>query len=87
VDRATCLTINKPQGRPPRLSKSCVTATGFSVKKPARFGKGTWMTVAVFDGDYRASGGKNELDWQYTATILATAEKVLKAAVHRYNAS
>jgi hypothetical protein len=71
-----------------RFSEAVLAAaTGFSVKKPARFGKGTWMTVAVFDGDYRASGGKNELDWQYTATILATAEKVLKAAVHRYNAS
>jgi hypothetical protein len=62
-------------------------ATGLGVKKPSRFGKGTWMTVAVFDGDYRAPAGKNQLDWQYTATILATAEKVLKAAVRRYSAS
>ena len=62
-------------------------AAGLGIKKPSRFGKGTWMTVAVFDGDYRAPVGKDKLDWQYTANLLATAEKVLKAAVHHYSAS
>jgi hypothetical protein len=62
-------------------------STGLDVKKPSRFGKGTWMTVAVLDGDYRAPAGKDRLDWLHTANVLAAAEKILKTAVDRYNAS
>lgn len=90
-----CFKVSVCEGHKP---SACVTrdrfsdavlaaAAGLTIKKPSRFGKGTWMTVAVFDRDYRAPVGKDKLDWQYTANLLATAEKVLKTAVERYTAS
>jgi hypothetical protein len=71
-----------------RFSDAVLAATtGLNVKKPSHFGKGTWMTAAVFGGDYRAPAGKDKLDWEYTANVLAAAEKILKTAVHRYSVS
>jgi hypothetical protein len=59
-----------------RFSEAVLAAAaGLGIKKPSRFGKGTWMTVAVFDGDYRAPAGNSTLDWQYTATVVAAADR------------
>lgn len=44
--------------------------------KPKRFGSGTWMTVCMYDGDYRMTR-KGKLDIEGTIAILKKAESLL----------
>lgn len=53
------------------------------VRKPARFGDGQTMTVAVFDRDYRTVSEDECVDIMATAGNLRDLAKVLKRAVAR----
>jgi hypothetical protein len=57
---------------------------GFTAKKPDRFGNGTYMTVAVMEGDYRAGPTANLLDWDHVIQRLNEARSVLERAVQTY---
>ena len=50
------------------------------IKKPARFGYGKTMTVAILEGDWRRSGSGGRLDLEKTVEVLNKAERVLQAA-------
>jgi hypothetical protein len=52
-----------------------------SVEKPARFGTGTHMTVAVYPGDVRAAKEDGRIDLGATLRRLRAAEAVLEEAV------
>ncbi len=56
---------------------------GLPIKKPARFGSGTSMTVAILEGDWRQSGSDGRLDLEKTVEELKKAERVLQAAVSK----
>ena len=60
------------------------TASGLDIKRPNRFGRGKWMTVAVLDGDYRAPSGASNVDWNHLQEITGAAEKVLKSAARQF---
>ncbi|MFM8273476.1 MAG: hypothetical protein ACKODX_14275 [Gemmata sp.] len=64
--------------------RTLVTAarqSGLPVKRPDRRGVGTWMTVAVWDGEYRqASEPSGLLDLERTVDVLKRAESLLDAA-------
>ena len=60
------------------------TASGLHIKRPDRFGRGTWMTVAVLDRDYRAPVGASKVDWSYVQGIIGAADKVLKNAARQF---
>jgi hypothetical protein len=47
--------------------------------RPARFGNGQWMTVAVLD-DYRGAGPDGRLDLDRMVRVLRQAEAVVDAA-------
>ena len=53
------------------------------LKKPARFGSGKTMTVAILNGDWRRSGSDGRLDLEKTVEVLNKAERVLQAAVSK----
>ena len=54
------------------------------VVKPARFGSGKTMTVAILEGgDWRRSGSDGRLDLEKTVEVLKKAERVLQAAVSK----
>lgn len=57
-----------------------------SVSKPSRFGKGTWMTVAVLDEGYRRTDASGILDVDATVSVLRKAEQFLDSAVMKANA-
>lgn len=52
---------------------------GLPLGRPARFGNGQWMTVAVLD-DYRGAGPDGRLDLDATVRVLRQAEAVVDAA-------
>lgn len=52
----------------------------FPVKRPKRLGNGHTMTIAIFDGDYRAMGADGKLDFEATLSTLRNAEAVLNYA-------
>lgn len=54
---------------------------GMPLEKPARFGSGKTMTVAILNGDWRRSGSDGRLDLEKTVEVLKKAERVLQAAV------
>ena len=54
-----------------------------TLEKPARFGSGKTMTVAVLEGDWRRSGSDGRLDLEKTVEVLKKAERVLQAAVSK----
>ena len=60
-------------------------SAGVPVVKPARFGLGKTMTVAVLkdgdDYDWRQTDGEGRLDLEKTVEVLKKAERVLQAAV------
>ena len=56
---------------------------GMTLKKPARFGSGKTMTVAILEGDWRQSGRDGRLDLEKTVEELKKAERVLQAALKR----
>ena len=56
---------------------------GMTLKKPARFGSGKTMTVAILEGDWRQSGSDGRLDLEKTVEVLKKAERVLQAAVSK----
>lgn len=50
---------------------------GLAVQRPARFGRGTWMTVASLCGDYRKVDSEGQLDIEGTIQTLRAAQRVL----------
>ena len=58
-------------------------SAGMPVVKPARFGSGKTMTVAILEGDWRRAGGDGRLDLEKTVGVLKKAERVLQAAVSK----
>ena len=60
-------------------------SAGVPVVKPARFGLGKTMTVAVLkdgdDYDWRQTDGEGRLDLEKTVEVLKKAERVLQTAV------
>jgi hypothetical protein len=54
--------------------------SGLKLRRPARRGTGTFMTVAVLDGDYRRADGREPLDLDATVSVLRQAERLLDAA-------
>lgn len=54
---------------------------GLPIGKPARFGSGTHMTVAVLKEDWRKPDGEGRLDLGKTVGVLEQAERVVKEAV------
>jgi hypothetical protein len=50
------------------------------IRKPDRFGMGEWMTVAVWDGDYRVADGQGRLDFKATMKKIRSAEIILAEA-------
>ena len=78
---------NDPSSIRNRFSNQLLNAAhklGFPARKPTRFGKGSAMTVAVMDGDYRTLDGSAR-DWAYTLKTLDAASAVLELAVQNYN--
>ncbi len=55
-------------------------ASALPVVRPARFGSGYTMTVAIVEGDFRQAGADGRLDLDATLAILRQAEQVLCAA-------
>jgi hypothetical protein len=51
-----------------------------SVKKPARFGHGKQMTVAILENDYRVTDENNKLDLEMTIQKLTEAVTILDEA-------
>ena len=67
-----------------RFSRELLNAArqlAFPAKKPGRFGSGTYMTVAVMDGDYRRPQGENILNWNHLSQTLMSANAVLELAI------
>lgn len=54
---------------------------GLAVQRPARFGRGTWMTVASLCGDYRKVDSEGSLDIEGTIQTLRAAQRVLDACL------
>lgn len=50
------------------------------ITRPRRRQNGTWMTVAVLDGDYRRADENGVLDLDRTIAVLKKAEGLLDAA-------
>jgi hypothetical protein len=50
------------------------------IARPGRRRNGTWMTVAVLEGDYRQADEGGVLDLDRTAAVLQKAEGLLGAA-------
>lgn len=48
-----------------------------TVKKPARFGSGKYMTVCINKNDYRVSKADNRIDIEKTIKLLKSAESLL----------
>ncbi len=53
-------------------------STDLNIRKPARFGHGKQMTVAVLDKDYRKTDSNGILDLEETINILKEAGKILR---------
>ena len=51
---------------------------GLNIYRPSRLGKGTWMTAAILDSDYRQTDEDGKLDMEKTITLLRKAEKLLE---------
>ncbi len=62
------------------LSKAA-SDQGYSLSKPARFGKGTHMTAAVADGDFRKTDADRLLDLEATLNHLREAENFLESLI------
>lgn len=54
---------------------------GLDVRRPARMGSGSTMTVARLEGDYRVGGPDRKLDWGATLQRIKLAEQVLERAI------
>jgi hypothetical protein len=52
-----------------------------TIRRPARRRSGTWMTVAVIEGDYRKGDEHGCLDLDQTLVVLRKAESLLDSAV------
>jgi hypothetical protein len=64
-----------------RMLVTAARESGLPVKRPDRRGVGTWMTVAVWDGEYRQANEETGLlDLERTAATLRQAEGLLDAA-------
>lgn len=50
------------------------------IRKPDRFGVGEWMTVAIWDGDYRVADSQGRLDFPQTMQQIRSAEIILAQA-------
>ena len=50
------------------------------VKKPSRFGNGQYMTVCIYDGDYRITNDDNVIDIASTVKLLKNLEFLLESA-------
>ena len=59
-------------------------SAGMPIAKPARFGSGETMTVAVLaEVDWRQPDGEGRLDLEKTVEVLKKAERVLQTAVSK----
>ena len=56
------------------------SSAGFPLRKPARFGTGQWMTVCIYDGDYRVSDDRGALNMEETVKRLKQAEEILESS-------
>ncbi len=54
-----------------------------AISKPSRFGKGTYMTVAILDDDYRRTDSSGLLDIDATVSVLRQAQELLDSARNR----
>lgn len=52
-----------------------------AVQRPSRRRSGTWMTVAIAEGDYRKTNDQGVLDLDKTLAVLRRAEALLDSAV------
>lgn len=59
---------------------------GLPLVKPKRFGYGETMTVAILDGDYRASSRDGSIDFDATLERLRLVERVFMDAVRQREA-
>mgnify|MGYP000716503602 CR=1 FL=1 len=60
---------------------------GLPVGRPTRLRNGHWMTVAVWQHDYRAVDSEGRLDWPGTLATLMKAEAVLDKSVEEIRQS
>lgn len=51
---------------------------GLKLNKPSRFGSGKYMTICIFEGEYREIKS-GEIDIKKTIELLRKAEKILKS--------
>ena len=54
---------------------------GLKVKKPARFGNGNYMTVAVLDEEYRKTASDGKIELLETFEFIRKIENMLKSVV------
>ena len=52
--------------------------TSLRWQRPAKFGSGRWMTVAILDGSYRQTGDEGTLDLEATIALLKSATTFVK---------
>lgn len=64
-----------------RILKVESAKVGFPLLRPSRRKNGTWMTVALLQGDYRQRDENGMLDMNKTIALLQQAEHLLDAAV------
>jgi hypothetical protein len=62
-----------------KILKECARL-GVNAERPNQFGNGTYMTVAVFAGEFPVAGSDQLLDFPKTVELLRKAERVLDAA-------
>ena len=60
-------------------SKAQSLESKFPLRKPSRFGNGNYMTVNIYDDDYRASDAAGIIDIPATVGNLRKAESLLNA--------
>jgi hypothetical protein len=59
---------------------AAANASSFPARRPSRFGNGSTMTVAEFEGDYRIAQSGGTLDRDRTIRVIRNARTVLASA-------
>ena len=66
---------------------SAARELSFPVKRPEKFGKGQYMTVAVFDGDYRTASAGMAPDWRFITDTIRQAQLTLDRAIEIFGSA
>lgn len=64
------------------MSSANGIAEKLRVRKPERFGNGSYMTVCVASGDYRVLKEDNTVNFEETIKLLREAERILDRAIN-----